>query len=102
MRHYREIDANVADCAINIELEKAIEKHPVWDNYTAVEMGLILTEECGEVVHAVNDMLELQNNPHYDPEELLDMLRKFFVEAAQVGAVSKRILMEYSKRGTTL
>lgn len=88
-------DTQKADIAIQTEFLAAMRKFPNWSHITLPRMALILAEECGEAVQAINDYLEKQDV--HDIAYKADM-EHFLTEVAQVGGVARRILCEMDVR----
>lgn len=87
-----------ADTCLIEAFHHAIRSHE-WTGAIGIkDMALILAEECGEAVKAVNDYIEGVERG-YPPRASRRMLIQFLYEVAQTGAVARRILCEMHERG---
>ena len=91
MRLYQSDSLAFADRCLREAFSHALETHD-WTGATGIrDMALILAEECGEAIKAVNDYIESEERPA--------ALTQFLYEVAQTGAVARRILCEMQQRG---
>lgn len=91
----KKYDTQKADFAIQMEFHAAMLKFPNWSHITLSRMALILAEECGEAVQAINNYLEKKDA--HETSYKAD-IEHFLTEVAQVGGVARRILCEMEVR----